>query len=146
MEFLTDEQAASYGAFKEIPTRPELERFFFLDDADRDLIALRRADSHRLGLALQICTVRYVGRFLEDPLDVPWEVVDYLAGQLGIEDASCVKRYTERKPTACEHSWETRRRYEYGEYEDPAWGRRFRTFLHGRAWGVTEIRAKGATG
>ncbi|WLQ69231.1 Tn3 family transposase [Streptomyces glycanivorans] len=134
MEFLTDEQAASYGAFKEIPTRPELERFFFLDDADRDLIALRRADSHRLGLALQICTVRYVGRFLEDPLDVPWEVVDYLAGQLGIEDASCVKRYTERKPTAYEHSWEIRRRYEYREYEDPAWGRRFRTFLHGRAW------------
>ncbi|MFD8801549.1 hypothetical protein [Streptomyces atroolivaceus] len=26
----------------EAPARPELERFFFLDDDDRDLIALRR--------------------------------------------------------------------------------------------------------
>lgn len=74
MEFLTDEQADSYGTFKEVPTRPELERFFFLDDDDRDLIALRRADSHRLGIALQLCTVRYVGLFLlEDPLAVPQE-------------------------------------------------------------------------
>lgn len=75
----------------EVPTRPELERFFFLDDDDRDLIALRRTDTHRLGMAVQICTVRYVGRFLgEDPLAVPWEAVEYLAGQLGIADALCV--------------------------------------------------------
>ncbi|HEY3692836.1 MAG TPA: hypothetical protein VGL46_21550 [Pseudonocardiaceae bacterium] len=33
VEFLTDEQAESYGAFGQDPTRPELERFFFLDDA-----------------------------------------------------------------------------------------------------------------
>nr|WP_229877597.1 DUF4158 domain-containing protein [Streptomyces bluensis] len=42
-------------------TDPELERFFFLDDDDRDLIALRRTDAHRLGTALQICTVRSIG-------------------------------------------------------------------------------------
>ncbi|GAA2556394.1 hypothetical protein GCM10010398_50380 [Streptomyces fimbriatus] len=65
VEFLTDEQAATYGTFGEVPTRPELERFFFLDD-DRDLIALRRSDGHRLGMALQICTVRYIGTFLGD--------------------------------------------------------------------------------
>jgi hypothetical protein len=41
VEFLTDEQAA-YGCFTEVPTRPELERFFFLDSDDLDLVALRR--------------------------------------------------------------------------------------------------------
>lgn len=35
--FLTDEQAAVYGRFNEEPTRPGLERFFFLDDEDRRL-------------------------------------------------------------------------------------------------------------
>ncbi|WP_256097115.1 DUF4158 domain-containing protein [Streptomyces agglomeratus] len=56
-----------------------------------------RTDTHRLGMAVQICTDRYVGRFMdEDPLVVPWEAVEYLAGQLGIVDASCVKRYAER--------------------------------------------------
>jgi len=37
--------------------------------------------------------------FLADPLDVPAELVDYLAEQLGIKDASCVKQYTEREKT-----------------------------------------------
>lgn len=85
-EFLTDEQAEAYGKFAEEPTRPELERFF-LDDVDRDLIARRRSAHHQLGFALQMCTVRYIGRFLpDDPLDAPWRVVEHLAAQLGIED------------------------------------------------------------
>ncbi|WKX74056.1 hypothetical protein [Streptomyces sp. XD-27] len=35
VEFLTGDQAEVYGKFAEEPTRPELERFFFLDDVDR---------------------------------------------------------------------------------------------------------------
>ncbi|MER6599727.1 Tn3 family transposase [Streptomyces parvus] len=135
VEFLTDEQAEAYGKFAEEPTRPELERFFFLDDMDRDLIALRRTQAHQLGFAVQMCTVRYVGRFLvDDPLDVPWSVVEYLAEQLGIEDPSCVKRYSERSKTAYEHAWEIRDAYGYHQFEDHEWGRKFRAFLHGRAW------------
>jgi TnpA family transposase len=134
VEFLTDEQAAAYGCFKEVPTRPELERFFFLDPDDLDLVALRRTDGHRLGMALQICTVRYIGLFLEAPLDVPWPVVEYLAGQLGISDPSCVKAYVERAKTAYEHTWEIRRRFGYHEFEDGVRGRKFRTFVYGRAW------------
>jgi len=122
----------------EEPTRPELERFFYLDDVDRELIGKRRGDHNRLGFALQMCTVRYLGLFLEDPLDVPWPVVEYLAEHLGVEDASCVKRYTERLKTAYEHAWEIRDAYGYYQFEDHEWGRKFRTFLHGRAWTAAE--------
>lgn len=52
VEFLTDEQAEAYGKFAEEPTRPELERFFFLDDVDRDLIARRRSAHHQLGFVI----------------------------------------------------------------------------------------------
>jgi hypothetical protein len=135
VEFLTDEQAAAYGAFNEVPTRPELERFFFLDDGDRELIALRRTDVHRLGMAVQICTVRYIGRFLgDDPLAVPWEVIDYLAKQLDIEDASVVKSYPERRMTPYQHAQEIRERFGYRDYFDKALARSFRTFVYGRAW------------
>jgi hypothetical protein len=44
--------------------------------------------------------------FLSDALDVPAEVLEYMADQLGVADASCVKRYTERDKTRLEHAWE----------------------------------------
>ncbi|MGY3205400.1 hypothetical protein ACVW19_005915 [Streptomyces sp. TE5632] len=37
---MTDGQAETYGEFAGEPTCPELGRFFFLDDVDRDRIAL----------------------------------------------------------------------------------------------------------
>ncbi|MGO4756523.1 DUF4158 domain-containing protein, partial [Streptomyces sp. 2MCAF27] len=83
---------------------------------------------------LQMCTVRYIGLFLEDPLAVPWPVVEHLAEQLGIENVSQIKRYTERRPTPYEHAWEIRDAYGYHQYEDHDQGRLFRAFLHGRAW------------
>ena len=79
---------------------------FFLDDADRALIAGHRGAHNRLGFALQLTTVRSLGLFLADPLEVPGVVLDYLASQLEIEDASCVARYTERRTTRFEHAEE----------------------------------------
>ncbi|MEU2165453.1 DUF4158 domain-containing protein [Streptomyces chengbuensis] len=40
------------------PARPELERFFFLGDDDRHLIALCRTDAPRLYMAVQVCKLR----------------------------------------------------------------------------------------
>ncbi|MFJ8627441.1 DUF4158 domain-containing protein [Kitasatospora sp. NPDC093550] len=94
----------SYGTFDEVRSRPEPGRFFLLDDADRDPIAPRRSDSDRPGIALPICTVRYIGRFLATTRWTCRGQWAYLAEQPGIEDASCVKRYTERRPTAYEYA------------------------------------------
>ena len=102
--FLTDEQLATYGRYAAGPPDQAVpERFFFLDDADRDLVATRRGDHNRLGWALQLVTVRHVGAFLADPLGVPLVVLDYVAAQIGVADPSCVKRYTERDKTRLEH-------------------------------------------
>ncbi len=83
VEFLSDEEAAAYGRFGEPPSRSEPDRVFFLDDADRTLIARHQAEYNRLGFALQLTTVRSLGLSLVDPLEVPGVVLDYLAGQLG---------------------------------------------------------------
>ena len=111
VEFLTDEEAARYGRYSGPLSRPVLEKLFYLDDEDKQLIERRHRPHLMLGFAVQLVTVRYLGTFLNDPLDVPTEVIDYVAGQLGIEDPSRVKRYTERRPTRFEHQEEIRRAY-----------------------------------
>lgn len=116
VEFLTDEQAAGYAAFRGPPSRTELERFFFLDDADRELIEGKRRVRNRLGFAVLLTGARYLGVFLDDPADAPVEVVDYLAGQLGIGDASVVKAYGERENTRLDHVRELRQLLGYREF------------------------------
>ncbi|MEQ4724213.1 DUF4158 domain-containing protein, partial [Nonomuraea sp. B19D2] len=138
--FLSDDQVRAYTAFEELPSLSDLEKFFFLDAFDRDVIAKSRQDSHRLGVAVQIGTVRYKGLFLSDPLAVPWPVVDYLAEQLGIGDPSQVKKYAVRAQTAYDHAWMIRDVYGFHDFDDrESWegrvlSKRFLTFLHGRAW------------
>jgi hypothetical protein len=134
VEFLFEEQVAAYGRFTGEWSAAAVERFFYLDDADRNLVAGRRSDHHRLGLAVQLGTVRAVGRFLEDPLDVPWRAMEFLAEQLGIDDASCVKKYVQRPQTPYEHAWEIRDRYGYRSFDDQDCAAAFARFLDGRAW------------
>jgi hypothetical protein len=97
VEFLTDEEVAAYGRFNGPPSRVELERSFLLNDRDRELVSQRRRPHTRLGFALQLGTVRFLGTFLADPLDVPAEVVAYQARQLGIEDVSVACRQRVRR-------------------------------------------------
>ncbi|MGO4612679.1 Tn3 family transposase [Nocardia sp. 2YAB30] len=130
--FLTARQVALYGRFGGPPSEEELERFFVLDDADRKLIAKRRDDSSRLGFALQLTTVRFLGTFLADPIDVPLVVVEYLAEQLGIADVSCVKTYVRRDQTRLEHRWEIARVDGWGDYAD--FRELLRLHVDRRAW------------
>jgi len=115
---LPTEDEAAYGRFVGPPSRAELERFFFLDDADRRLVDKRRGDRNRVGFGLQLGTVRFLGTFLADPTDVPTEVVDYIAAQVGAADSSCLKGYLSRRPTRFEHVAEISQGYGYREFAD----------------------------
>lgn len=65
--------------------------------------AWHRGEHMRAGFALQLVTVRWLGTFLEDPLDVPGEMLAFVAAQLEVAAASQLKRYTERAKTRFEH-------------------------------------------
>jgi hypothetical protein len=132
VEFLSDDEVAGYGRFSGVPARVDRERVFFLDDMDKELIAKRRGAHNRLGFALQMTTVRWLGTFLTEPLDVPSEVVAYLAGQLGIGDPSCVSLYLERRTTRFEHVELIKDAYglkEFAEFE-----KYLEAWVDARAW------------
>ncbi len=138
LEFLSDSQVAAYGRFDGVPSVADLERFFVLDDQLLARLGSRRGDHNRLGYALQTATVRFLGVFLEDPLDVPWPVVDYLAEQLGVADASCVKQYMVRRKTRYEHSWEIAAADGFRQFDSAEAFAEFGQFLNGRAWAIAE--------
>jgi Domain of unknown function (DUF4158)/Tn3 transposase DDE domain len=132
VEFLTDDEAAAYGRYAGVPSQADLERAFFLDDEDRALIDRRRGDHMKLGFGLQLVTVRWLGVFLEDPLDVPVTVLDFVSEQLGISDPPQVKRYTERAKTKLDHQWEIRQVYRLKEFT--AVEAELRAWVAARSW------------
>ena len=108
VNFLTKEQQESYGRYNVDPSEAQLARYFYLDDNDMNLINQRRGERNRLGFALQLGTVRFLGTFLVNPTEVPTIVVDYLAKQLDITNKECISRYGEGE-THWDHAAEIKR-------------------------------------
>jgi len=97
VEFLSSDQRNRYGSFQGPPTSEQLAAYFHWDDRDREIINRHRGKHNRLGFALQLGTVRFLGTFLTNPIEVPGSVVHYVAAQSEIADANCLKHYCKRQ-------------------------------------------------
>jgi TnpA family transposase len=133
VDFLSEAQKRSYGRYPDEVSAAQLARFFHVDDTDRALIRQRRGDANRLGFALQLLTVRFLGTFLANPVEVPETVVGQVARQLGIVDVSCLPRYLDREPTRHAHRAEICEFYGYRNIEPP-WSFRLSRWVYLRAW------------
>ncbi len=124
--------AEDYGRFSRELSHDELAGCFFTDD-DRGRIASRRRDASRLGFAVQLGTVRYLGRFLENPADVPSSVVRWTAGEIGVAAGTSLEGYGEGE-ARWEHQAEIRRVYGYRPFGDPGVQDELSLWLRARAW------------
>lgn len=103
---------------------------------DRALVEKRRGDANRLGFSIQLGTVRCLGAFLADPVDVPTPAVDYMAAQLGVGDPSCLKAYSHREKTRLEHQWKIVQVYGYRDFASAE--EELSAWIGDRAWTTGE--------
>ncbi len=137
VDFLTEEQQHRYGRYTGEPSPAQLGRYFHLDDADRGLIARHRGDHNRLGFAVQLGTVRFLGTFLPDMIEVSPGVVAHLGRQLGIADVIGMDRYAAGEKR-WDHAAEIRRHYGYREFHQGAEPSALGRWLANRAWVCAE--------
>jgi TnpA family transposase len=139
VSFLSDEQRKNYGRYTGVPSLHDLTRYFHLDDTDHALIAKKRGEHNRLGFAVQLGTVRYLGTFLDDPLAVPAPVLHTLARQLRIEAIADTRDYGTGEQR-WEHAIEFRAAYGYGyvEITEPRAGFRLTRWLYALCWTGTD--------
>jgi TnpA family transposase len=137
VSFLTSEQERRYGRYAGEPSSDQLARHFHLDDADRELAAAKRWDHMRLGFAIQLGTVRFLGTFLDDPVDVPAGVAGDMARQLGIADPACLAQYREGG-VRWQHAREIRAGFGYREFTDPHARFRLTRWLYALCWTGTD--------
>jgi TnpA family transposase len=133
VDFLTAEQQRKYGRYAGEPSPAQLGRYFHLDDADRTVLTTRRGDHNRLGFALQLGTVRFLGTFLDNPAEVPGAVVAHVARQLAITDLTCLIRYGVGE-THWDHVNEIKAAYGYRDFSDQPGHSRLIRWLYARAW------------
>jgi len=134
VEFLTKEQKAQYGKFYGEPNEIQLARYFHLDETDLAFISSRRGNKNKIGFALQLTSVRFLGTFLSDVTLAPANVQKFLAKQISTDAAASLVDYAQRETTKREHTALIREHYGYCEFTEPPWVFRLGRILYSRAW------------
>jgi hypothetical protein len=139
---LSTAQRERYGRYDGDPSADELARYFHLDDADHAAIGGKRGEHNRLGYAVQLTTVRFLGTFLEDLATVPAGVVQTLRRQLGINGPEQLIEYAQGEQRWA-HAEQIRTDHGYRAFTDPTTGFALARWLYSqsgsRGFGRIEI-------
>lgn len=99
---LTDAERDRFNRFPEVISRDDIRTYFTLSRADLSLVDQRRGAHNRLGFALQLLTLRYLGFIPDDLNSVNSNVVKFVAHQLSIP-IKVLSRYGTRAQTRTAH-------------------------------------------
>ena len=100
--FLSASEQARLNRFPEQISHEDLITFFTLSDKDTTVVAKQRGSTNRLGFALQICALRYLGFAPDDLSTAPWDAIAFVAQQLTVAPEA-VHAYGNRINTRTTH-------------------------------------------
>ena len=100
--FLSAKERERLACFPDDLPNWDLLTYFTLTEQDHTFLKSHRSDTHRLGVALQLCTMRYLGFCPPAIHEAPMETVSHLAGQLGVSP-HVLQAYGTRRMTRSAH-------------------------------------------
>lgn len=134
VNYLSPAHYEAYGQYNGDPSEAQLARYFYLDDFDRDQIASRRRDVNRVGFALQLVTVRFLGTYIADLLTTPEKVqqaaLDQLQTTISRDDLATYNA----SETFWEHQTAINEVYGYRAFHDVLPSYQFLRWLYARTW------------
>jgi TnpA family transposase len=101
--FLSDVERTRLNHFPAEVPHQDMIAYFTLSPSDRRPVPKTSAPFNRLGFALQLGALRYLGFCPKDVATAPRPVVAYVAEQLGTP-ADCLKEYGSRSQTRTDHA------------------------------------------
>ena len=101
-QLFSDAERRRLTGFPDRVSPEDLVTFYTLTRADRAAVNQCGDDTGRLGFALQLGTLRYLGFCPDDLVSAPGEVVGFLAGQLKVPPEG-LSAYGRRAQTRTDH-------------------------------------------
>lgn len=100
--FLTDADHARLSACPDAVAQDDPDTYFQLNAEDLSIIGNLKGESNRLGFALQLCCLRYLGFVPTNLVLLDSSIVGYVAEQLSLSPAALAD-YGSREPTLHDH-------------------------------------------
>ena len=91
---------------------PSMLRHYVLSDEDIIRIKQKQGDDNRLGFALQLCALRYPGRYLNSKDVLPTALIVFIGAPLGLSEQQ-LSAFTYKSVTRYEHLRVLQQEYEY---------------------------------
>lgn len=113
VRFLSDAERTRLSRFPQEIAPDDLNTFFTLTSADHQHIEVHRRPAMRLGVALQLCALRFLGFSPADLSTSPPDAVLFLANQLALSPdtlADTLASYGQREQT-CTEQWQQVQQY-----------------------------------
>jgi len=126
----------AFGLFLGEPSLEQLNQFFYLHEKDLKLIENIRRPATKLGFAVYLGALRFLGTFISDMASVPEIVLNYMAEQLNINPREIVNY--NRKQTRYQHAKLIKDNYNYKDFYQPEIEDYLTNWLLNRALYTTE--------
>jgi TnpA family transposase len=114
-ELLTPEERLQYMKISTTLSEWELGTYFTFTQYDLDIIKRHRREYNRLGFAIQLCVLRFLGWTLSDIKEIPQVIINYVANQI-VVDPTNYQNYFNREATKYEHLEEIREEYGFSTF------------------------------